>query len=108
MSPDIVLFALLAVMIVFMFMNNKKRKKQASELQEAIAVGTWVMLTSGIYGEITAIDGDRVVIESAPGSSLTVNKLAVRQIEQKPQIATKKSTAKTATAKKPATKSSAK
>lgn len=108
MSPDIVLFALLAVMIVFMFMNNKKRKKQASELQESIAVGAWVMLTSGIYGEITAIDGDHIVIESAPGSSLTVNKLAVRQIEQKPEKPAKKSASKTTAVKKPATKSSAK
>ncbi len=105
---EVVLFALLAVMILFMFMNNKKRKKQVDDLQASIAVGTWVMLTSGIYGQVRAVDGDRITIESTPGSTLSVNKLAVRQIESAPEptekpVKTKVAATKPA-AKKPATK----
>lgn len=100
---EVVLFALLAVMILFMFMNNKKRKKQVDDLQAAIAVGTWVMLTSGIYGQVKTVEGDRITIESTPGSTLSVNKLAVRQLESAPAAAEKSEKAKVA-AKKPAAK----
>ena len=79
MGSEVVLFALLAVMIVFMFMNNKKRKKQADELQAGIAVG----------------------------SSISVNKLAVRQIEPTPESPVKKVAEKSAPAKKPAAKTTA-
>jgi preprotein translocase subunit YajC len=77
---SIILFGVLAVLIVFMFRNNKKRKQQADELQASIAVGANVMLTSGIYGRVTKIDGDRLVIETTPGTSLSVIKLAVREV----------------------------
>lgn len=109
---SIILFALLAILIVFMFRNNKKRKQQADELQASIAVGAEVMLTSGIYGKVTKIDGDRLVIESTPGVKLSVIRLAVREIvaaapklEEKPQ---KKSSTTPAAAKKPAAKKTAK
>lgn len=103
---EVVLFALLAVMILFMFMNNKRRKKQVDDLQASIAVGTWVMLTSGIYGQVKSVDGERITIESTPGSTLSVNKLAVRQIESAPEPAEKPVKAK-ATAKKPAAQKAA-
>ena len=109
---NIILFGALGIMIVFMFMNNKKRKKQADELQASIAVGSYVMLTSGIYGEVVAFDGDKVVIESTPSNKLTVNKLAIRQVEAAAPKPTKtaaakpaaKTAAKTAATKKPAAK----
>lgn len=99
---NVILFGALGVMIVFMFMNNKKRKKQADDLQASIAVGSYVMLTSGIYGTVTAFEDDKVVLESA-GSKMLVNKLAIRQVETK-----KPAAAKAPAAKKPAAKSSAK
>ena len=100
---NIILFAALAVLILFMFRNNKKRKQQAEELQGSIAVGANVMLTSGIYGRITAIDGDKLVIESTPGTSLSVVKLAVREIIAK-DVAVKTTSKST----KPAAKTAAK
>jgi preprotein translocase subunit YajC len=106
---QIFLFGALAVLIIFMFRNNKKRKQQADQLQASIAIGANVMLTSGIYGRITAIDGDRIVIETTPGTSLSVIKLAVREIvaaaaDEKPEkkAATATKTASKATTAKPA------
>jgi preprotein translocase subunit YajC len=101
---NIILFGALAVLILFMFRNNKKRKTQADQLQASIAVGAKVMLTSGIYGRITAIDGDKLVIESTPGTSLSVVKLAVREIIAA-EVPVIKKTAKSA---KPATKTGSK
>lgn len=108
------LFAALAVLIVFMFRSNQKRKKQAEELQASIAVGANVMLTSGIYGEIKSIDGDKLVIETTPGTKLSVIKLAVREIVSAPEPKAKKPAEKAqpsvtrAAAAKPAAKKTAK
>ncbi len=95
-------------MILFMVLSNKKRKKQADELQGSIAVGASVMLTSGVYGKVISVDSDRIVIESTPGTKLSVNKLAVRSVDSaKPEAAkpaaAKKAPVATAT-KKPAAK----
>lgn len=109
MDPNIILFGALGVMIVFMFMNNKKRKKQADDLQASIVVGSYVMLTSGIYGNVAAFEGDKVILETAPGTKLVVNKLAIRQVEASKPAAPKvavaaKPSAKKAVANKPAAK----
>lgn len=99
---NIILFGALAVLILFMFRNNKKRKQQADQLQASISIGAEVMLTSGIYGRIKSIDGDRLVIESTAGTNLSVIKLAVREIVSPAPVIEK--TAKVAA--KPAAKSS--
>lgn len=83
-------------------MSNKRRKKQAEELQSSIAVGSSVMLTSGIFGKVISSDSDRIVIESTPGTKLSVNKLAVRSVEAAKPV--EKKPAASAAAKKPAAK----
>ncbi len=99
MASNIFLFAVLAVMIVFMFTNNKKRKAQAQKLQDTVVPGAYVMLTSGIYGNVVSVDEARVTIETTPGTRLEVNRLAVRQVEANAPVAP--------VAKKPAAKSAA-
>lgn len=95
-------------MILFMVLSNKKRKKQADELQGSIAVGASVMLTSGVYGKVISVDSDRIVIESTPGTKLSVNKLAVRSVDAAKPEPVKPAAAKRApvanATKKPAAK----
>ena len=104
---NIILFGALGIMIVFMFRNNKKRKQAAENLQSSIKVGSFVMLTSGIYGTVVAFEDEKVVLETAPGSKMLVNKLAIRQVEAtKPAsakvVASKSTAAKPTTVKKAA------
>jgi preprotein translocase subunit YajC len=64
------------------------------------------MLTSGIFGKITAVLDNRVELETAPGNKMLVAIGAVRSIEQEPKAAAStkpKAAAKTA-AKTPAKK----
>ena len=114
MPADILLFAVLGVMIVLMFTSNRKRKQQAQKMQETVVKGAYVMLTSGIYGTVVEADEARVTIETAPGTRMVVNRLAVRQVEgeapkvvsaaKTPAKAAAKPAVKTATVKKPAAK----
>jgi preprotein translocase YajC subunit len=79
-SNDLFLFLALAVLIFIMFWNNRKRKKQAAELQNSIKKGAHVVLHSGIFGTISSVQDDRYVIESA-GSTFVVAKGAVRGLD---------------------------
>ena len=113
---QLVMFAAIGFLVVMMFMNSRKRKKQQEELATAVKPGAWVMLTSGIVAEIISIDEDRLVVESTPGTKLTVVKGAVARIVDAPATApaakaakaTKTVAAKSAEAKPAPKKPSAK
>ena len=67
---------LIAFMGFILYNSSRQRKRQAALIEAASVVGTEVMLSSGIYGTITAIDGDRVTLKSGT-STLVVAKGAI-------------------------------
>jgi preprotein translocase subunit YajC len=118
MNQDIFLVVALGFLIVMMFLSSRKRKKAAEALQSDLKKGSSVVLHSGIVGTVTDIKGDKITIESTPGTNLLVLKGAVRSVEAtkapvakstavKPAVA-KPAVAKKPVAKKPATKPAAK
>ena len=118
MNQDIFLVVALGFLIVMMFLSSRKRKKAAEALQSDLKKGSSVVLHSGIVGTVTDIKGDKITIESTPGTNLLVLKGAVRSVEAakapvaksaaaKP-VAAKPAVAKKPVAKQPATKPAAK
>lgn len=80
-TPDIILVLALGVLILFMFTNNRKRRKQAEALVNSLKVGDQVLLHSGIFGKVIDLEEDRLTIETAPKVKLTIIKQAVRSVE---------------------------
>lgn len=79
---DLLLLGVLAVMIILLISQNRKRKRDAENLVKSIEVGSLVLLHSGIKGKITALHDDSdLEIETTPGVKLRVVKQAVRGIE---------------------------
>jgi preprotein translocase subunit YajC len=79
---DYLLLGVLAVLIILLISQNRKRKREAEKLISSIAVGSSVLLHSGIKGKVTAIHDDSdLEIETTPGIKLRVVKQAVRGIE---------------------------
>ncbi|SCX11461.1 preprotein translocase subunit YajC [Candidatus Aquiluna sp. UB-MaderosW2red] len=79
---DLILIGVLAVMVLLLINQNRKRKKDANALVEALVVGAKVILHSGIKGTVTLIEDSELEIESTPGAKLRVVKQAVRTIEK--------------------------
>ncbi len=77
----IVMLALIAVLIFFMFRNGKKRQQAMQELQSNMRPGVEVMLQSGIYGTIEEVDEEdnRVTIRSGT-TNFVVHRNAVAQV----------------------------
>ncbi|HWM32675.1 MAG TPA: preprotein translocase subunit YajC [Pseudolysinimonas sp.] len=76
------LFALLAVVIIFMFRSSRKRRADAEKLQTQMLPGVEVMTQHGIFGTLVSIDDDKneAVIETTPGTRLRVHRQTLARI----------------------------
>ncbi|WP_218682229.1 MULTISPECIES: preprotein translocase subunit YajC [Microbacterium] len=92
---EFLLFGLLAVLLVFMIFNTRKRTKQMKAEQEEKATktvpGAKVLLQGGIYGTIVAYDPEDLdtpaLVEIAPGTIIDVHSQAIlRVVEPKDAI----------------------
>jgi preprotein translocase subunit YajC len=78
----IIMLAVLAVLIFFMFRNSRKRNADARELQSKVQPGAKVMTNFGVFGTILSIDEDenQVLLETSPGTVLTVHRQTVARV----------------------------
>jgi preprotein translocase subunit YajC len=67
----IIMVLMLGVMYVLMIRPQRQRQAQQQSMIDNARVGDDVLTTGGIYGTITQIEGDDVVVELAP--ELTVH-----------------------------------
>ena len=67
----IIMALMLGVMYVLMIRPQRQRQAQQQSMIDDAGVGDDVLTTGGIYGTITRVEGDDVVVELAP--SLTVH-----------------------------------
>jgi preprotein translocase subunit YajC len=73
---------LIVIMGAFMFFSSRRQKKamQATvDLHESLTVGDEIMTTSGLFGTITGVSDSRVDVELAPGTVVSMLKLAVKE-----------------------------
>jgi len=78
----IIMLVVLAVLVIFMFRNSRKRQAQARELQSKVAVGAEVMTNFGLYGTILEMDEEenQVLLETTPGTVLKVHRQTVTRV----------------------------
>ncbi len=76
------LFALLAIVIIFMFRNSRKRRRDQEELQEKMVPGVEVMTQTGIFGTLVSIDDEtnQAIIETTPGTKLRVHRQVLARV----------------------------
>jgi preprotein translocase subunit YajC len=78
----LIMLAVLAVLIFFMFRNSRKRQAEARNLQSKVQPGAKVMTNFGVFGTILSIDEDenQVLLETSPGTVLTVHRQTVARV----------------------------
>ena len=83
LDPQLILIVgFLAIIIFFMFRNNRKRQKEAAKLQDQVVVGADVMTNFGLFGTIVAMDDDenKVDLETGPGTIVTVHRQTIGRV----------------------------
>ena len=77
MSSLIMFGMIFAVMYFFMIRPQIKKQKQEREYRSALKIGDSVITIGGIYGQITDVKEDAVVVEVHGGTKLKIAKNAV-------------------------------
>lgn len=76
-GSGLLIFLLPLLLIGWMVFTQRKRQKQAAELQSSITVGDEVCTTSGLFGTVTAVDASTVTLEVSPGVNVRYDRRAV-------------------------------
>lgn len=77
------LIPLLLIVAAFWFLvlrPARNRQRDAAALQQQLAVGATVMLTSGVFGEVVRLTDDAVVLRVSPQVTIVVHRNAVGRI----------------------------
>jgi preprotein translocase subunit YajC len=84
------MLAVLAVLVLFMFRNGRKRQRDAAALQAKVVTGAHVMTNFGVFGDIVSIDEaeNKIVLQTSPGNTLTIHRQGIaRVIEENETLA---------------------
>jgi len=74
----LVFFGLIgAAMYFLMIRPQRRRMRQTADLQRSITEGDEILTTSGMYGFVTAIDGDTVWLSIADDVEIRISRAAV-------------------------------
>lgn len=71
---------LFAIYMLISFLRLKKRKQPFEELHQKLSVGNQVLLASGLYGKVTDIKNDVVMVEVAPKIVVKASRFAIQTI----------------------------
>jgi len=78
----IAMFAVLAVLIFFMFRNSRKRKAEVEELKTQIVPGVEIMTNFGLFGTLVSIDeiSNVAEVETSPGNIVRVHRQTIAKV----------------------------
>ena len=83
----LVMFGGLFLFMYFLIIRpQRKRQKEHANLVEALGKGDEVVMTSGMLGKITKLEGDYVVLEVSNNLELKFQKAAVHAVLPKGTI----------------------
>lgn len=79
---SLALIAIAGVLIVFMFISSRRRRRDAETMRAKIVPGAEVMTSQGIYGTLLSVDEDKneAIIETTPGTKLRVHSQTIAKV----------------------------
>ncbi len=75
----LVIIGIVVVLYLLVLRPQSQKRKRALQQGQQVAVGDEVMLSSGIIGRITELEGDRASVEIAPDIEIEVIRRAIAQ-----------------------------
>jgi preprotein translocase subunit YajC len=85
-NPTSLIFIVLIVAVFYLLLirPQQRRKQQAQQQKNTLQPGAEVVTTAGMYATVTAIDGDDVILEVAPGLEVRFMKRAIMNVVSSP------------------------
>lgn len=74
---NLLLLVLPLLLIVWLFVTQRRRQRQTQDLQSSLAVGDEVCTTSGLFATITALDDHVATLQVGPGMTVRWDRRAI-------------------------------
>jgi preprotein translocase subunit YajC len=78
--PILMIVLLFGVMYFMMIRPQQKRRREAEQMQRAISAGSEVVTIGGLYGTVTSVDDETVMLEVAPGVQTRYARPAIARV----------------------------
>lgn len=82
-SPLLMMVIVMGIFYVLLILPQQRRQKQLRQMLAALKAGDKVVTTGGIYGTISGIEDDVVVLRVADQVKIRVARSAIGQVESK-------------------------
>lgn len=81
MDPgSMILIGGMLVLLLLMFQRSSRQRRELAQVQSGLAPGAEVMMSSGLFGTVVAVDGDVVTLETSPGQTSRWDRRAVLRV----------------------------
>jgi preprotein translocase subunit YajC len=77
------LLLMLGGMFFLMTASQRKKQKEHQKMINALATGDEILTSGGIYGVVTNVKPDRIVVKVAEGTKIEVGRSFVQAVEKK-------------------------
>jgi len=80
-SPLLMMVIVLGIFYVMLILPQQRQRKKTQEMLGALKSGDKVITNAGIYGTISGLDGDTVILKIAEQVKIRVARSAIAQVE---------------------------
>lgn len=78
--PILMIVLLFGVMYFMMIRPQQKKRREAEQMQSSIGAGDEVVTIGGLYGTVTSVDDETVMLEVAPGVQTRYARPAIARV----------------------------
>ncbi len=76
--PLVLMFGIMYFLVI---LPQQRQRKKTQEMLAAVKNGDKVITTSGIYGTISGMDGDTIILKIADNVKIRIARAAIAQVE---------------------------
>ncbi|WP_230394914.1 preprotein translocase subunit YajC [Plantactinospora alkalitolerans] len=78
--PILMIVLLFGVMYFMMIRPQQRKRREAEQMQSSIGAGDEVVTIGGLYGTVTGVDDETVMLEVAPGVQTRYARPAIARV----------------------------
>ncbi|MER7444412.1 preprotein translocase subunit YajC [Micromonospora avicenniae] len=86
LTPILMIVLLFGVMYFMMIRPQQKRRREAADMQSALGPGDEVVTIGGLYGTVTGVDDETVLLEVAPGVQTRYARPAIARVVTRAEL----------------------
>jgi len=83
-DPSLLIFGVLIVFMLLVLQRGSRQRRELSQVQQHLAPGVEVMMASGLFATVTAVDEAVVTVQTGPGQQSRWDRRAVARIVTEP------------------------